>query len=259
MSIPLRIYLGLVVFSLMGSQFSVSLGLPAGPIASIASVLTLFAGFAAILYNFHWNWRILGIAMAVGAVAEICGVYTGLPFGRYAYTENWWPSVIMPGAQPFPLMLPVAWAMVVGACWGICDGTRQASKSWMVPLLATATDFAMEGPMTKAFKYWKWTDLTWPIGTDSYGMMPRMNSVGWYLVAGVVAFVFHRGKLRVVSRWECLAVLLTHVGMILGLSAIQGVMDLQWILFGIWVLLLASCWMVWGTMKVTRTQPKKGQ
>ncbi|MFQ3669378.1 MAG: carotenoid biosynthesis protein, partial [Fimbriimonadaceae bacterium] len=189
-----KVYLGLVAFSLAGSAVSRLTGLDPGPIAPVAAALTLLTGFAAA---FAPVWQAIGpkralaagaFVLTVGAASEIAGLYTGLPFGRYAYTDAWFPTVPLPGGHFFPLLLPFAWFLMAGSAYLVVsrlaqgrDGTGSRPPLWVVPggaLLAAALDVPMEPVMTDVLGYWVWLDPTWPIGGPVLGA-PLMNAVGW--------------------------------------------------------------------------------
>ena len=233
----------MVIFSLAGSWFCAANSFDPGQVGNIASFITLLAGAATVLLNFQWNWKACFGAMIIGATSEIFGVYTGWPFGRYDYTENWWPTVTLPARHTYPLLLPIAWAMLVGACWG---GTRAKCKAaYMIvatAIFATLADASMEGPMTLAFKYWHWRDLSWPIDLGWKGEAPLLNWVGWFGVTVAVALVFNGLQIKIVSSWECRAVLAGHLALTLGVAALRGYTNPTGYIEAAILILLFSAW-----------------
>lgn len=197
-------FLGLVAFSLLGSLFSKLAKLDPGPIAPVASLLTLAAGLYAA-FGAYWEvaarpWRRVGIALAIGAAAELVGLATGIPFGRYAYTTVWWPTLPLPGLGPFPLALPFAWLLTAGSA------TLAASK-WLDPnvwpwwrpallggLLAAVLDLAMEPVMAGRLYYWRWLEPG-PLP----GGAPLANFFGWWGVGVLAGGVLVSGVPRVRS------------------------------------------------------------
>ena len=203
-----RLFLGLVAFSLLGSLFSRLTHLDPGPIAPVASLLTLGAGVWATFGEYvrvvPRPWPRLLAALSVGTTAEVVGLATGFPFGRYAYTGAWWPSV-----GSFPLPLPFAWLLMAGAS---CLALRSA---WLGGLLAALVDLAMEPVMAGPLHYWRWLDRG-PLP----GGAPVANFMGWWGTATLAGLILLRGteSRPEAPRW----VLGGFVVLILGLGLIVG-------------------------------------
>jgi putative membrane protein len=183
------IYLGLIGFSIFGIVLTRLTGLNAGPIAPLSAALVILVGTALIV-------RELGFAGAaaiagIGAASEIVGVYTGLPYGHYAYTDAWLPTIALPGDQLFPLLLPLAWVLVVGGVY-VSLGRRSRHAVLITGLLAAGIDLAMEPVVTRQLGYWQWSDLAWPIGVAPGEASPLLNSVGWFAVAALATVAASR-------------------------------------------------------------------
>ena len=211
----LSVFLSLVAFSLAGSGLSRLAHLDPGPIAPVASLLTLGAGvvatFGAYVRTVPGAWaRLLG-ALAFGAGAEVVGLATGFPFGRYAYTGAWWPSVALPIGS-FPLALPFAWLLMAGAA--TLSVPRVTYFPLMGGLLAATVDLAMEPVMAGPLDYWRWL-RPGPLP----GGAPIANLVGWWATAClaglILAFRIPPVPLRTPRR-----VLLGFLALILGLGLI---------------------------------------
>ncbi|MBN9502988.1 MAG: hypothetical protein BGO01_21305 [Armatimonadetes bacterium 55-13] len=177
LSIWCRIYVGLVAFSILGSGLTALTGLDPGPIKPAAALLTLLFGTLAVFAPFEKRGVLLcGAVVAIGAMSEVCGIYTGWPFGRYAYSSVWWPTFTLPGGHFFPALLPFAWALVVGGAYAHGKGV------WMAAILATLMDFVMEPVMTGRLRYWNWLEAG-PLP----GGAPVLNSIGWFVVSLLAA------------------------------------------------------------------------
>lgn len=120
---------------------------------------------------------ILGLAFAV----EYIGVTTGLPFGRYTYTDVL--GFKLGGAVPLPI--PFAWLLVVPGAIGVA---RQAGVAWRwlplaVALLVLLFDLLLEPFAVYVLDYWRWLD-----GGPYYGV-PIANFVAWAVTGLVLAAI----------------------------------------------------------------------
>jgi len=210
LSIWTKLFLGLVLFSLAGTLLKATAGVDPGPIAPVASLLTIAIGFIALTQSAHWGYALA--VLFVGASAEICGLYTGLPFGRYAYTERWWPIVELPDDHYFPILVPFAWFLVAGGC---ALAFKAVGKSSMIlaPVIATLIDFLMEPVMVKVLGYWRWIEPG-PLP----GGAPWLNVAGWFLTSLIAAWILSKSKAK-------------------------GSEDPVWVLVG-FVLLITGLWLI---------------
>lgn len=231
LSVLAKAYLGMVGFSLLGSLASGLFQVDPGPIRPLAGLITLGLGFLTLLapLGAAWGWkRAITIAsgiLAIGASSELIGLYTGLPFGRYEYTSEWWPLAPLPDGKLFPLQLPFAWFMM--AAGGYFLFAKQISALVAVPLgavVATLVNLPMEWAMLRALGYWRWTDPSWPIGDVGFGV-PWMNSVGWLVTAWIAGAALNRaGGGEVEAEQEAKAVLFGNLGLMVGLGLISTVL-----------------------------------
>lgn len=221
-----RLYLGLVAFSLAGSLFSRLAHLDPGPIAPIAALLTLGTGCVAAFQPLFREiggkaWAALGVVLVLGTCMEVAGVLTGFPFGRYAYTDRWWPTVPIAEGVLFPLQLPFAWFLMAGASYlmvaWIGQGRLGKFYALFAGLLAALLDMAMEPVMVHRLGYWRWM-TPGPLP----GGVPLSNFLGWFAttaLAAVALNAFGAGK-----AWrapEPKLVLLGHMLLTLGLGLIS--------------------------------------
>jgi putative membrane protein len=117
------------------------------------------------------------VAGAVGFGAEVVGVATGRPFGRYAYTDRLGSRV-----RGVPLLAAAAWALLARPAW-IVAGRLSERPVVRVPLAAgalTAWDVFLDPRMARE-GYW-----TWP-GGGAYEGIPASNFAGW-LATALAAF-----------------------------------------------------------------------
>ena len=172
-----KVFIGLVVFALVGTAVSTWFKVDSRDIAPFVTVLLIICGSAVAAIAIGDLVAVILLLVVCGG-SEIIGVFTGLPFGHYEYTDRWWPTVWLAESHRFPLLIPFAWLLVVGGAYRLF---RAKFSPWQaVPLsalLATLIDIPMERAMTWLFVYWRWE----PSG-PLFGA-PVMNSVGWLLVS----------------------------------------------------------------------------
>ena len=169
----------------------------------MASLLTLgagvFATFAGYVRAVPHALPRLAAALALGATAEIVGLATGFPFGRYVYTDAWWPTVALPGIGSFPLALPFAWLLMAGASVLGLSPFRPLPSALLGGLLAALVDLLMEPAMTGPLGYWRWL-APGPLP----GGAALANPFGWWAVATLAGLVLTVGAPRVAPatpRW----------------------------------------------------------
>lgn len=205
---PLRLYTGLVGFSVAGTLFTRMSGFDPGLIAPVAAALTLLAGtWAAIRTCRPLGWPLA--AGAFGAAIELVGLATGFPFGRYEYSSRWQPAVFLPVLGYFPLLLPLAWLMVAGAAERIVRSFPAWAAVPAAGLLAALVDLVMEPVATGPLGYWRWFDPG-PLP----GGAPILNLVGWFAISALGAAILRRSEApSPEARREAALVLALHLAM----------------------------------------------
>lgn len=224
-----KTYIGLIAFSLLGTLFSTATKMNPGFIAPLCGVLTLGIGVWCLMeplaaeFGSSRVWGKVLPVLGIGCFAEFLGVYTGLPFGRYAYTTAWWPTVLLPGGHWFPLLLPFAWLMM--AVGGYLLFSQHFSGMIAIGLgafLVVLIDLPMEWVMVEHLGYWKWTDGSWPIGTVMPGV-PLMNSVGWFITAAIAGIMLQRAEVhRATGYFAAKLVLAGHFVLVIGIGLIHS-------------------------------------
>jgi len=128
-------------------------------------------------------------AIAVLSFAvEYVGVTTGVPFGRYLYTDQLGVKL---GAVPLPI--PFAWLLAVPGAIAVAH-LFSIRGWWRVPvaaLLAVVFDLAIEPFAAYVAGYWQWID------GGPYYNIPSANFAAW----GATAFVLAGITLAVCRRW----------------------------------------------------------
>jgi putative membrane protein len=121
--------------------------------------------------------RAVAAAGAIGFGAELVGVATGRPFGRYAYSERLGPRV-----RGVPLLAAAAWAMMARPAWSVAAllSRRRARRVPLAAAALTAWDVYLDPRMARE-GYW-----SWPAG-GRYAGVPAQNFLGWWLT-GLLVF-----------------------------------------------------------------------
>jgi uncharacterized membrane protein len=116
------------------------------------------------------------LAFACSSAAEVVGVRTGVPFGRYRYTPRLGPAVA--GVPP---AVGSCWAMMAGPSWAVaCALASSPVRRALVAAGAiTAWDVALDPRMVRE-GYWVWDR------PGRYEGIPLSNFVGWFVVGGVL-------------------------------------------------------------------------
>jgi uncharacterized membrane protein len=125
----------------------------------------------------------LGAVVAATTVIERIGTATGVPFGRYEYTD-----ALRPQVGRVPAIVPLAWfAMAVPAreVAHAAAGPRSRSATRVVVGAAalTAWDLFLD-PQMVGEGYWRWAR------PGTYRGIPLGNYIGWFVTGlGVMAIV----------------------------------------------------------------------
>ena len=173
-----------VLFSILGSCASSWLKINPAPIAPLAGFCLILAGSSCVAMELG-DWHVIGSIAGISIVAELTGLCTGIPFGRYEYTGRWWPSIPIGFGHTFPLLLPLSWIMIVGGSYlairPYCAGLPLLAS---ISALAVLIDAPMERAMTQVFHYWSWIQPGPIFGA------PNANSAGWFLVSALASIPF---------------------------------------------------------------------
>lgn len=133
----------------------------------------------------HWGGRRAGAAAALTAVStavvERVGTRTGLPFGRYAYTD-----ALRPQVWHVPVIVPLAWFGMGLPSREVAHAAldRRSSPAGRVVLgsLAMAAWDLFLDPQMTGEGYWGWARR------GTYRGIPLSNYAGWFLTGlGIMA------------------------------------------------------------------------
>lgn len=126
--------------------------------------------------------------VAVGGLGlgfELCGVRSGLPFGRYAYT-----GVLQPTIYGVPLVMAFAWMVLVAYLQQV--RLRLNAVAWSSALAAavwmTTIDLVIDPLAANQLNYWRWVER------GSYYGIPLSNFVGWFACSLSIFALFGQRK-----------------------------------------------------------------
>lgn len=128
----------------------------------------------------------------LGWVAEYLGSHTGIPFGRYGYTQR-----LQPQLGGVPVLVPLAWLMMMAPSWAIAQSIMNIpALGWMGPgslehtmvfaglsaAAMTAWDFYLD-PQMVGWQFWVWEKKR------GYFGIPWVNFAGWFLVSFLITLI----------------------------------------------------------------------
>lgn len=124
----------------------------------------------------------LGSGVVVFAWAvEWMGSSTGVPFGPYHYTERLQPQLL-----GVPLLIPLAWLMMVPPAWAIGGRLVRYGPRWQFVAVSaaafTAWDFFLD-PQMVHWRLWVWDE------PGAYFGIPLMNFIGWFVTAALLSVI----------------------------------------------------------------------
>ncbi len=172
---------GALLVGLIATQIAYGRGSPPRPPSATRRVLAMMlASSTAEAWEARGPLRgggVLAAAGTIGFAAEVIGVATGWPFGRYQYSDKLGSRI-----GGVPLLAAGAWATMARPAW-VTAGWLSSRAVLRVPLAAlalTAWDVYLD-PRMAAEGYWSWRD------GGRYQGVPAANFGGW-MATGMCAF-----------------------------------------------------------------------
>jgi len=129
------------------------------------------------------NWYLfLIIGTLVGFIVEWVGVHTGYLFGNYRYGANMGWKI-----DGIPIIIGFNWLLMIVGSASISE--RIFNNRWLeivcAAFIMTIFDVVME-PVAIQSDFWQWKNNT----------IPFYNYVCWFVVGGILQFVYHALYLR---------------------------------------------------------------
>lgn len=165
-------------------------GMSVGVVMQFLAVTVILAA----AWGFARTSRTIALVAVLSFLAEWIGSTTGFPFGKYHYTE-----VLQPQIAGVPLLIPLAWMMMLPPAWGIAKiivqykghQVKQRLLFILVSALAfTAWDLFLD-PQMVGWGFWAWE------APGLYFGIPLVNYLGWFLVSAILTFVVNPQDLPV--------------------------------------------------------------
>ena len=122
--------------------------------------------------------KFASIALITTIIVEIIGVKTGIPFGTYEYD----PARLGPTVFQVPLLIPLAWFMMLYPSWLVVNHLVKAKIPAVLlsSLLMASWDLYLDPQMVNE-GYW-----TWFISGAPSQEIPISNFVGWFITAAII-------------------------------------------------------------------------
>jgi putative membrane protein len=168
--------------------------------AALTSLLQFAAVFAILVHSWGWSRTVMIFALVAVLtwLAEAIGSKTGVPFGRYSYTD-----ILQPQLFGVPLLIPLAWFMMLGPSWAVAQAILgDKSKNKHNPIVfalvsafaITAWDLFLD-PQMVGWGFWVWHEPITDSLPMSYFGIPWVNYLGWLLTAFFVTLIARPSQL----------------------------------------------------------------
>jgi putative membrane protein len=130
-----------------------------------------------------YGWRGIAVfavlCVGVGGIAEVVGVHTGFPFGRYYFT-----GLMGPKFFDVPFLLALAYLGMGYLSWIIARLIVGRAAPFVAALIMASWDLAMDPIWSTVMHAWVWVD-----GGPWFGV-PLSNYFGWMLTACIYYGLF---------------------------------------------------------------------
>ena len=154
---------------------------------TVATVLVFAAAsvtHAAVAGSISRGLLLLVVVGILGFVAEVIGVHTGVPFGRYHYTGGLGPTLL-----GVPLVIALAWVMMAHPAASVAARITSGPSRIAIAAVALASWDVFLDPQMVHAGHWRWSDPTPHL--PGVGDVPLTNFAGWLLVALLVMVALH--------------------------------------------------------------------
>jgi lycopene beta-cyclase len=177
--------IGLPIILWISGDATLVFGIIAGVLAQLILVVTL-------LIRAWGPAKALGVTFFVTVfawAAEAVGTAIGFPFGHYTYTQ-----VLQPQILDVPLLIPLAWMMMLPAAWAVASLVAPIKRIWLFSTISalamTSWDLFLDPQMVD------WGIWAWDIEGAYFGI-PLINFLGWFSVSFMITLIIKPAHLPV--------------------------------------------------------------
>lgn len=155
-------------------------------VVTILGVLSFFAEslvHAFITRGPRYVLTFISVVLPIAFAAEVIGVHTGFPFGDYSYS-----SQLGLMAWDVPLLIPLAWFMMMYPCWLIANAMHKKPiiQIGIAAWLMATWDLFLDPQMVNE-GFWVWYS-----DSGSTTEIPLSNFFGWLLIAVIVFSILNK-------------------------------------------------------------------
>jgi uncharacterized membrane protein len=155
----------------------VRVGVMAGVVLQAIASLTLLYS----VWGPRETARVAALVIPLAWLVERTGSTTGIPFGRYHYTE-----ALAPLLGGVPWIIPLAWLMMLPPAWAVATRITGRSSGWRFVAVSAAAFTAWDlflDPQMVGWGYWVWAE------PGGYFGIPWVNYAGWLLAAALITWI----------------------------------------------------------------------
>ena len=157
-------------------------------LAMVLGIINILTGFGVSFLHMAaaQGWRrlslLLGLCLVIGGGAELLSTVTGIPFGRYEYTDQLGPKFL--GRVPY--LITLAWFMMFYPSLHIAFLFRipRGLVAAVAAAILTLWDLVLEAAMTTGFACWEWQQDGLVYG------IPLQNWIGWFLTGWLIGTIY---------------------------------------------------------------------
>ncbi|HTS31426.1 MAG TPA: carotenoid biosynthesis protein [Bryobacteraceae bacterium] len=137
-----------------------------------------------LCYGLRGMLIFVALCLAIGNIVENVGIRTGMPFGRYFFTDVMGPKILQ-----VPILLGLAYVGMGYLSWFLgCQIVGPRRSLLAAPLLAAlimiSWDVALDPVWSTIHRGWIWLD------GGAYFGVPLINFAGWYCTVGLIYLSF---------------------------------------------------------------------
>lgn len=155
-----------------------------GPLFMLLAAALALAPVPSVHGQPAWNTTLAILAAGMAGFAiEVVGVHTGMPFGKYHYTDAFAPSVL-----GVPLVMVCAWAVLAAYAYTVVARIVRGRFQRVVlgAITLTGIDLVLDPVAAGPMRLWAWAHQ------GLYHGVPWTNFAGWFLSSLVVLTVLDR-------------------------------------------------------------------